>query len=104
MQIERLAKDPEYARKQFERGGAYFQLMTEGVFTSAQVMEFAPAIAADVIYIYERSPALLGLVDVVHEITQRAPATEAAFVALRLGMMLGIGHERARRIRCTRSK
>jgi len=99
MQIERMVKDPEYARNQFKRGGAFFQLMTEGVLTTDEIKALAPAIAADAVHIYEHSPAglLMGLFTVAREIEKQAPEGEALFVALRLGMALGVGRERARR-------
>ena len=98
MQILRLAKDPEYARQQFEKGGAYFQLMTEGALTPAQVEEFAPAIASDIVYITGKRPPLSpGVALVLQEIEKCAPAGLALLTTFTLGMMLGIGRERARR-------
>lgn len=98
MQIERLAKDPEYARNQFERGGAFFQLMTECVFTPAQVVEYAPAIAADVVHITGKRPPLSpNEWAVLQELEKHTVDCVAPLVAFTLGMMLGVGQERARR-------
>ena len=95
MQIERLAKNPEYARIQFERGGAFFQGWTEGVLPS---QDFAPAIAADAVYIYgKRKPLPKSIIKVLEEIEQRAPEADLLPIIFTLGLMVGKGHERWRR-------
>lgn len=97
MQIERMVKDPEYARQQFKRGGAFFQLMTEGVLTTDEIKALAPAIAADVVYITSKRLTFPpGVAAVLEALEKHAFDCAVPLAAFTLGMMLGVGHERWR--------
>ena len=97
MQIERLAKDPEYARKMFKRRGAFFQIMSEGAFTPTEVMELAPAIAADAVYITGKHlPPSPGVAAILQELEKHTVDCAVPQVAFMLGFMLGKAHERWR--------
>jgi hypothetical protein len=101
MQIDRLARDSRYAELQTMKGGALFQLWTEGWITPAEAIDMAPAIAADIMHVTHQQPMLpLDTFFILAEIKNQL-RTEgydvSPYAAYVFGLMHGIGEERARR-------
>lgn len=94
MQLKRLVSDPAYLERMVCKGGAFFQSWNNGRLREER---FAPAIAADVMFIFgKRTPLPETALQVLKEIERQAPEADLLPIVFEFGWMAGKAHERWR--------